>query len=474
VTDIAAEPASRRASVAFAPAIRRARRGHAITRTVFSDRLLYFLTYLTLLRATGMWFGYPPSQDENATVDSAPQQLLLYSLIPFTLVYIALNYRTVLGYLGRVPLPIIAFAGLVLTSTIMSVDPTASIRGLTAVVVISLPVLLFKLRFGSVKTVEMLRNFAVVAVFLNLLYTAALPRYGIMGGSLVGSVRGMFLHKNFFGQFSAVAFLLLVPSPSLKPIFSYRNLVMAAGCVLALGSAAISKSSTALVLSAVGLMSLGISWTISQFPIRSMRGYLLLAALICGAAFAYFFGLQLAGDIAGSFGKDITLSGRGELWDALLDALYERPWFGHGFAMFRQPDYIAQFTQSVAWGPRSTHNTYLEMALNLGIPAVLVWIFFLVTHFVSKAAKIPAAPRERMANARETAVMLMIMIGSFTEAGMMLAPLATWPLLLAVLPNRYQMPISRSRRDPSAGRAVAEYGGPAGSLASRGSRSAPG
>ena len=418
--------------------IARARPQHAISRQVFSDRLLYFLTYLTLLRATGMWPGYPPTQDENATVDSGPQQLLLYSLIPFTLLYIWLNRDRVLGYLQHVPPVVTAFCGLVVLSTLLSVDRTASTRGLMAVVVISLPVLLFKLRFGSLKTIEMLRNFAAVAVIANLLYTAALPRYGIMSGSLAGSVRGMFLHKNFFGQFSAVAFLLLVPSPALKPIFSYRNLVMAGTCVLALGSVALSKSSTALVLSAIGLMSLGISWTIRRFPIRSMRGYMLLAALVLVAGFGYFFGLDVAANIAGSFGKDITLSGRGELWDALLDSLYQRPWLGHGFAMFRQPDYIAIFTGSIAWGPRSTHNTYLEMALNLGIPAAALWAFFLVSHFIGKAAKIPSEPRERMTNARESAVMLMIMIGSFTEAGMMLAPLATWPLLLAVLPSRYR------------------------------------
>ncbi|MDR3472006.1 MAG: O-antigen ligase family protein [Devosia sp.] len=435
MTDIAG-PAASSMRLPVGRRVAPARPKHAVTRSVFSDRLLYFLAYLTLLRATGMWLGYPPTQDENATVDSAPQQLLLYSLIPFTLLYVALNYRAVTGYLRQVPAVVALFCALVITSTVLSVDLTASVRGLMAVVVISLPILLFKNRFGSVKTIEMMRNFAVVAVLANLLYTAALPRYGVMGGALSGSVRGMFLHKNFFGQFSAVAFLLLVPSPALKPLFSYRNLVTAGACMLALASVVLSRSSTALVLSAVGMLSLGVSWVIGSVPARSMRTYLLLGALLLLSGFAYFFGLQLAGDIAGGFGKDITLSGRGELWDALLDALYERPWFGHGFAMFRQPDYIALFTSQVAWGPRSTHNTYLEMALNLGIPAAALWASFLVARFVGKATRTPRDPRERMAYTREAAVMLMIMIGSFTEAGMMLAPLATWPLLLAVLPNR--------------------------------------
>ena len=137
-------------------------------------------------------------------------------------------------------------------ATVTSVNFVASARGLSAVVVISLPVLLFKLRFGSVKTMEMLRNFSAVAVFANLLYTAALPSHGIMGGSLAGSVRGLFLHKNFFGQFSAVAFLVLIPSVSERPFFTYRNVFMASACFLALVSAVLSRSSTAVVLSAIG------------------------------------------------------------------------------------------------------------------------------------------------------------------------------------------------------------------------------
>ena len=441
----------------------RLRPPHAISQQAFSDGLLYFLAYFSLLRATGMWLGYPPTQDENASVDSGPQQLMLYSLIPFTLLYVALNREAIGEYIRRIPIGIVAFCLLILASTLLSVDRTASLRGLSAVLVISVPILLFKNRFGGVKTLAMLRKFALIAVFANLLYTAALPRYGIMGGSLAGSVRGLFLHKNFFGQFSAVAFLLLLPSPALRPYFTWKNLIYAGACFLALASAALSKSSTALVLALVGLMALGLLRMASTVPGRSIRTYVLLVSLLLFSGLVYFFGLTLAADVAGGFGKDITLSGRAELWDALLDALMGRPWFGHGFAMFRQPDYIANFTHQIAWGPRSTHNTYLEIALNLGIPAAVLWVWILVTRFVGKAAKVPRDPLERMANARDAAVMLIIMVGSFTEAGMMLAPLATWPLLLAAMPNGraavdgVRARIRRRVAKPTSPRRSAEY-----------------
>ena len=132
------------------PNATRQRPKYAISRRVFSDGLLYFLIYFCLVRATGMWLGYPPTQDENATVDSMPQQLMLYSLIPITGLYILLNPKRVLGYLREIPPLVIAFGLVLLMATVFSVDFVASARGLTAVVVISMTVLLFKLRLGSV------------------------------------------------------------------------------------------------------------------------------------------------------------------------------------------------------------------------------------------------------------------------------------------------------------------------------------
>jgi O-antigen ligase len=299
----------------------------------------------------------------------------------------------------------------------------------------------------------MLRNFAIVAVIANLAYTVALPRYGIMGGSLAGSVRGLFVHKNFFGQFSALAFIVLLPWREGRYFLTRRNVVSLGACFLALVSAAASRSSTALILVVVGTMSFALAGALNHVPKKSVRGYLLIVSLVVIGGLGATLGIALASDVAGSFGKDLTLSGRSDLWDALLGALYERPWFGHGFAMFRQPAYVAQFTQSVAWGPRSTHNTFLEMALNVGIPAAALWTMFLLLRLFGKAIEVPRDAAHRIVKAREVAIIFMVMIGSFTEAGVMLEPLAAWPLLLGALPYARLPGRRRGVAEGNAGRA---------------------
>src|SRR5690606_21960540 len=165
-------------------------------RSTLVAAVLHAMAWLALFRATGMWFGYPSTQQENASVEPATQQALLYSLIPLIVLYMALAPARTFTALARTP-PAVAFLALLLVaSTLMSADLVASLRGLSAGIVISLPLLLFKEHCGSEATFRTLRRFAAAAVFANVAYTVVFPGYGIMGGSLAGSMRGMFMHKN--------------------------------------------------------------------------------------------------------------------------------------------------------------------------------------------------------------------------------------------------------------------------------------
>src|SRR5687767_12404140 len=82
--------------------LRRTRPRLAIHRSAIVAIILHSMAYLALFRATGMWFGYPSTQNENALVEPATQQMLLYSLIPFILAYAMFEPGRVLGAVFRV------------------------------------------------------------------------------------------------------------------------------------------------------------------------------------------------------------------------------------------------------------------------------------------------------------------------------------------------------------------------------------
>jgi O-antigen ligase len=164
-----------------------------------------------------------------------------------------------------------------------------------------------------------------------------------------------------------------------------------------------------------------------------LRGYLYIVAIVAMAVVAFVAGSILAESVAAGVGKDLTLSGRTEVWEALLPAIYEHPVFGHGVAMFRQTGYLQQYTTSIAWGPRSTHNSYIEMALNTGIPSAILWLGYCLLNL---ARKVLATPRDRVlrvVRVRETAIIAIVTVGAMTEAALLFGPLITWVLLLAAM-----------------------------------------
>ncbi|MBB3351020.1 O-antigen ligase [Rhizobium sp. BK049] len=412
----------------------RARPRHGIQKETLVHGLLTVMLYMALLRATGMWYGYPSNFDDGISVDPLPQKLMLYSLIPMIGLYIILEPNRFLSYFRRIPVLVTVVAGFSLISIALSVSFGASARGIAAVTILTIAPLLYRRRYGSVDTFKVLQNFAIFAAFANVLYTAAFPQFAIMGGSYAGMVKGLFYHKNTMGQFFAVAFIVVVsiglPSRRLR----YRTVFRWAALLLMLLLIAISRSSTAVVMLAMGLATLTglkVMFKIGNTGVRSF--FLFFLCLILGfiGATAYLGAAQL---IADAFGKDLTFSGRTNIWEQLIPLVYDKPIFGYGFALFRQPEIMEEFVR-VTFDARSTHNTYLELALNIGVPGTIAWVAFLFKRLGQRITTVSVGASLNEVQAKEVAIIIMIMIGAMMEAGLMLAPVVLWPLMVVCLPK---------------------------------------
>ncbi|MBX4937849.1 O-antigen ligase family protein [Rhizobium binae] len=412
----------------------RARPRNGIKKETLVRGLLTVMLYLTLLRATGMWYGYPSNFDDGISVDPLPQKLMLYSLIPMMGLYFFLEPNRFLSYFRGTPVLVVVVSVFSLISLALSISFGASARGIAAVAVLTIAPLLYRRRYGSIETFRLLQNFAIFAAFANVLYTAAFPHFAIMGGSYAGMVKGLFYHKNTMGQFFAVAFIVVfsmgIPPAKLR----YRTLFRWAALLLMLLLIAVSRSSTAVVMLAMGLATitgLKMMQKIGNSGIRSF--FLFFLCLILGfiGASAYLGAAQL---IAEAFGKDLTFSGRTNIWEQLIPLVYDKPIFGYGFALFRQPEIMEQFVR-VTFDARSTHNTYLELALNIGVPGTIAWVAFLFKRLGQRITTVSAGAALNEIQAKEVAIILMIMIGAMMEAGLMLAPVVLWPLMVVCLPK---------------------------------------
>lgn len=411
------------------------RAGPAITLRRAADAMLAFTAALALLRGTQMWFGYPSSQSEFATINPLPMQFMIYGLVALIGVNMLLDWSTVRnGMKGVSTLLIVALLFMVL-SVAASVDVAASMRGMVAVFAITVPLLMYSWRFGATRSVQLLRNFAAVTVFANIAYAVVQPQHAFMTGSLAGTMRGLFSHKNLFGQVMSVYVIILLPSPAERPWLRWPVILRSLACIGAVVCIIGARSSTAIVQAGIGMLCLGFAAGVLRIHTKSFRSYTVLLVFLGVLALFFFSGLMIASTVAEGVGKDLTFSGRTTVWGALLPHALDYPFTGYGFSMLRNTVIIEAMTKSVPWGVRSTHNTYIELLLNLGIPGALTWFAFLLSRVYAKLVSAPATAMGQMARNRQVAIMLMILFGSFTEAGQMLAPLAMWTILVITLPK---------------------------------------
>lgn len=208
-----------------------------------------------------------------------------------------------------------------------------------------------------------------ITIAFSLVFAIALPKYGVMSGLHAGKWRGIFTHKNALGKsmvLSSLVFLLIALGEKKNKLFWWCGL----GCSIFI--LLMAKSSSANVT----LLIIGLMFSI----VRAVRlPYLLmLPTLILLSIIGVGVNLWLADNataLLGSIGKDATLTGRSDLWPAVLDKIWERPWFGYGFSGFwgdnkSEAAYVWRVT---GWDPPNAHNGMLDIWLDLGLFGLSVY-----------------------------------------------------------------------------------------------------
>ena len=74
-----------------------------------------------------------------------------------------------------------------------------------------------------------------------------------------------------------------------------------------------------------------------------------------------------------------TLTGRRQLWEQCLEFSAERPWLGYGYGGFWNPERSTEVINQQGWPISHAHNAYLDILLELGPVALLVYVLILLT-----------------------------------------------------------------------------------------------
>ena len=191
-----------------------------------------------------------------------------------------------------------------------------------------------------------------------------------------GLWRGLFPHKNVAGPvmacFSFAGFYLL------RRGWRWTGLVMLVAAMVFMANTG-SKTTAGLVPLAIGIVILP-----GLIGMRPLTVILFAVAVVgTGVATLGMVFIDPVGDLILSYIPDLTYTGRTTLWEFAGEMIAKRPWTGYGFDSFWGSKMLLATDKPFdsAWDIRTIvhgHDGYLDIALTLGLPAMIVAVLALL------------------------------------------------------------------------------------------------
>ncbi|RUT04170.1 ligase [Chroococcidiopsis cubana SAG 39.79] len=278
---------------------------------------------------------------------------------------------------------LLALLVIALVSILWSTAPIYTLRrslGLAGTTVFGI---YLAMRYNLQEQLRLLAWALGIAALLSLLFAVVLPHYGIESKIHEGAWRGLYHQKNVLGRYMSLGgpvFLLIALSCRRYRWVAWFGFGLSAGLLL------LSTSKNALVSFLTVLLVLpfyrALRWT------NTLKVPFFIAIVLLSGSIA----ILLLGNteiLLNAMGKDLTFSGRTQLWDFLFEKIQERPWLGYGYGGFwlgwegESADIWSIFT----WHPRHAHNGFLQLWLDLGLLGLLAFVLSFLSVCLKAAAR---------------------------------------------------------------------------------------
>ena len=198
--------------------------------------------------------------------------------------------------------------------------------------------------------------------------------------------RGLEITKNFLGQSALVCIVLLAYMIRRRPL--KRKFILVAflilSVILLIGSRSMTSIGTFLIILYIVVLvfldrifrDLGIGKSFSAF---------LMAASLLLMLTVFYFGRDIIEHTLMSFGRDLTFTGRTELWVDLVKTAKDRLVFGYGFGGFWVIDFsntdLMVLYDKYVWLPNEAHSGYLDIILQVGFIGFFIFMGLIVSYF---------------------------------------------------------------------------------------------
>ncbi len=320
-----------------------------------------------LLVFSGIFFG-PLVESKISASDTSWAKLLYYPIYALVIV-LALRRPMVTSKAFIRSFLLLLPVFLAIASTLWSIDSGYTFRRSIALLMTTAFAIYLASRYDWAGLIEVLAaTYGLLAVF-SLMFVLLVPDKGIMQSTHVGAWSGLWWEKNDLGMNMAKAAHLCLCAWIFRP---QRKWIWGALLLLSVALVLLSTSKTSLLAMILAFGGVGALYIFRRSPLVGIPlvyfGVILGVALFLGIEFApkFMFGL---------IGKDPTLTGRTDIWEALFAQIKDHPWLGHGYAVFWLDETGPAFwvRQRTEWLVPTAHNGWLETWLSIGLIGVILF-----------------------------------------------------------------------------------------------------
>ncbi|WP_127145092.1 O-antigen ligase family protein [Pelagibacterium montanilacus] len=301
----------------------------------------------------------------NAAEGDPVRQLLFSALLAAAI--LPLLWRAPLSIITATPAMVWLFFAWCLVTLGFSAAPGVGLRRLALTIIIVAVAMIAAAHMPRSRVLDILCRSLAGITILGLLAALLWPERAIHQPgdteAVAGAVRGLFYHKNLFGAVAGMALLAMLARVRIRPGLPGALAVVLCGLALIVSQA---KAPQGLVVALVPL-------TLVLGHIARTRSVARLArtTLVGGAAMWFLAVLALTMMLADPDASRGGLTGRTDLWAALLPGLLESPLAGSGFGSLFQAGTLLPGEGWIAHAPHA-HGGYLEIALSTGLVGLVL------------------------------------------------------------------------------------------------------
>jgi len=290
-------------------------------------------------------------------------------------------------------------------SVMTSWEPALAARRLTfELIVISISAMILLMPKNLRHFSDLLAAAVLIVLAACYLGVFLLPQYAIhhatdfLEPEHAGEWRGVFPHKNNAGAAMVLFVFVGFYVARMRSFALGTAIVVLAGIFLAFTASktAIGVLPIALILSGIigrsRSAALGIAIVVTTLVIFEL----------CSVGTVIFEPMQ---KLMQAIMPDATFTGRTEIWQLAVQAVAQRPFTGYGFSTFwGTPEVVYGFGDRPTWANAATdaHNAYLNLAVTIGIPGMLLVVLWVVV--------LPIADFCRRSSDPETAALQMLFL----------------------------------------------------------------